>query len=81
MIVGRKDRFAIESELGEIVDGWVLGRFRFWVSGESVGNWDDAVDLKGCVGWLRDFASCPRDRFDPSLLGVDAHLAFRYVFA
>lgn len=67
MIAGDKQRFAIEAEPQESVDGWILGRFRFWLCGEAVGNWDDAADLKGCVGWLRDFATKPRERFEPSL--------------
>lgn len=80
MIVGTKDRFAIEAEPDEAEGGWVLGRFRLWLDGEPVGNWDDAADLKGCVGWLRDFATVPRDRFEPSLDGVEAEQVFRRVY-
>src|SRR5687768_18410955 len=80
MIAGSKDRFAIEAEPDEIVDGWVLGRFRFWIDGESVGNWDDAADLTGCDGWLRDFAFNPRDRFEASMERAEVEEVFRRVY-
>jgi hypothetical protein len=80
MIAGRKDRFAIEAEPEEIVDGWVLGKFRFWLCGHAVGDWDDTADLKGCVGWLRDFVSKPRDRFEASLERASPEEVFREVY-
>jgi len=80
MIAGRKDRFAIEAEPEEIVDGWALGKIRFWIGGEPVGNWEDTADLKGCAGWLRDFASKPRDRFEPSLEAATPQEVFRRVY-
>ncbi len=80
MLVGRHDRFAIEAELEEVIDGWILGRFRFWLCGEPVGNWDDTADLRGCVSWLRDFAARPRDRFEPSLAGATPQEIFKNVY-
>lgn len=80
MIVGNRQRFAIEAELKEIVDGWVLGRFRFWLCGESVGNWEDSVDLKGCARWLRDFSSNPRNRFEASLVSASPEEVFQKVY-
>lgn len=53
MVVGKKDQFAIEYEIKDTVDKWILGRFRLWIKGESLGDWeDDSVDLKGCFNWL-----------------------------
>jgi hypothetical protein len=80
MIVGRKDRFAIEAEPQQRIENWVLGGFRFWLCGRSVGNWDDAADLKGCVRWLRDFATVPRDRYDSRLVAASAEEVFQVVY-
>jgi hypothetical protein len=80
MIAGRKDRFAIEAEPLETSDEWVLGRFRFWICNQAVGNWDDFADLRGCVRWLRDFSTNPRDRFEPHLAGAPSEEVFAALF-
>jgi hypothetical protein len=80
MIAGRQERFAIEAEPQQQVDGWLLGRFRFWLCGRPVGDWDDWADLRGCVRWLRDFASVPRDRYEPSLAAAPPEKVFRYLY-
>jgi hypothetical protein len=80
MIAGRKDRFAIEAEVEEIVDGWVLGHFRFWLCGRLVGDWEDSADLRGCVRWLRDFFENPRDRFEADLVDLPAGEVFKRVY-
>src|SRR5687767_10296624 len=80
MIAGRKDRFAIEAEVNDVVDGWVLGHFRFWLCSHQVGDWEDSADLRGCVRWLRDFAENPRDRFDPNLVNLPAEEVFKRVY-
>jgi hypothetical protein len=80
MISGNPDRFGIEAEVSEIVDGWTLGRFRFWLCGRPVGNWDDTADLGGCLRWLEDFATVPRDRHEPTLEDASAETVFRYVY-
>ncbi len=80
MLVGDKARFAIEALAEEFPEGWVLGRFRFWLGGHPLGDWEDSVDLRGCVRWLRDFERTPRDRFDPGLEGLDASSVFGLVW-
>jgi hypothetical protein len=80
MIAGRRERFAIEAERQEDLDGWVLGRFRFWLCGQPVGDWDDSTDLRGCVRWLRDFATMARDRYEPALVAATSEEVFRYVY-
>src|SRR5687767_9670127 len=77
LLAGRHERFAIEAEIEEEVDGWVLGHFRFWLCGRSVGNWSDTADLRGCVRWLRDFANVRRDRCLPELYVATADEVFR----
>lgn len=80
MIAGDRNRFAIECELAEQTDRWLLGRFRFWLCGVPVGNWEDQADLRGCVRWLLEFANVPRNRFEPSLASADAEEVFRRVY-
>jgi len=80
MLVGNASRFAIEAKPEEYPNEWILGRFRFWVGGEAVGNWDDWADLKGCVRWLRDFEQKPRDHFDPRLESLDAEGVFKLLY-
>jgi len=80
MIAGSKERFAIEAELQEELDGWLLGRFRFWLCDQPVGDWDDAVDLRGCVRWLRDFATVARNRYEPALARATAEEVFRQLY-
>ena len=80
MIIGNQERFAIEADIEQQVDGWVLGRFRFWMCGRPVGSWDDSVDLKGCVRWLRDLHEGGRDRYEPGLYPLSPEEVFRRVF-
>jgi len=80
MLEGNKDRFAIEAQPEEYPKGWILGRFRFWIGGEPVGNWDDWADLKGCVHWLRNFVEVPRNRVEPRLDSLEAAGVFKLVY-
>jgi hypothetical protein len=80
MISGSKERFAIEAEPIEVTDGWVLGRFRFWICNQPVGNWEDFADLRGCVRWLREFATKSRDRFEPSLANAPPEEVFAALY-
>jgi hypothetical protein len=57
--------FAIECAIEETNGAWVLGHLRFWVNGQAVGNWDDYVDLAGCITWLRQFIADSEDRVSP----------------
>ena len=80
MIVGNAERFAIETEPMDRVSGWILGRFRFWLCGRPIGNWEDAADLKGCARWLEDFATVPRDRHEAGLEVLSAEEVFKAVY-
>jgi hypothetical protein len=77
MLIGDKQKFAIEIELLEIVDGWMFGTFLFWLAGEVVGDPKDRqVDLKGCLNWLKDFIHNSRNRFEPGLYEMVLDRAF-----
>lgn len=80
MITGQKEKFAIEAVVDERPEGWALGHFRFWIDGKEVGDWSDTVDLKGCVQWLLDFVSNPRDRYHPGLATRSAKEVFELVY-
>ena len=80
MLVGNRERFAIEAEPEAPSYNWIFGRFRFWLGGHPVGNWEDAADLKGCLHWLRDFAENPRDRYDPRLDDLEPHAVFQLIY-
>jgi len=77
MLVGDKQNFAIETEILEIVDGWVFGTFVFWLAGETVGDpKDKQVDLKGCINWLKDFVYNSRNRFEINLYDMELGQTF-----
>lgn len=69
MIVGNPNEFAVEFEVLLPIDSrWIYGTFCFWAEGVMVGDKvDDAVDLRGCLNWLRDFVQVKPNRFEPGL--------------
>jgi len=72
MIAGDKNQFAVQIDIEDSVDGWIFGTYLFWVKGSPVGQVNDhAVDLKGCLNWMRDFIAGHRNRFEPELYGMD----------
>lgn len=77
MLIGRKNKFAIQLEVLNIVDGWIFGSFIFWIDGIIVGNQEDgSVDLNGCINWLKDFVDNKRNRFEPGLYCMSKEQAF-----
>jgi hypothetical protein len=79
MLVGAKERFAIEAE-PETIDGeWVLGRFRFWLCGREVGDWSDTTALQHCCRWLRRFEQNPPDCTDPAVARLGAGEVFEMI--
>lgn len=45
MLIGCPSDFAIECEERKAFEGYVLCGFRFWIAGESLGDWDEEVVL------------------------------------
>ena len=80
MIEGDRQRFAIEGAVEERIDEWVLGHLRFWICGNAVGNWNDSVDLRGILGWLKDFEVNARSRYEPGLFELPGREVFRRVY-
>lgn len=68
MIIGDKNRFAVEWKVTTTTSNWIYGYFFFYINGNKVGNSDEiSNDLKGCRNWIRDFVDIPRDRYEPDL--------------
>lgn len=81
MIVGDRKIFAIEATIFERVDYWVFGSFLLWIGGKVVGNHeDDAVHLKGCVGWLGDFLNEHAKTIDQTFFDMELELLFDTIF-
>lgn len=77
MLVGNKQRFAVELEILDEIDGWVFGTFIFWIQGIAIGDPEDnAVDLKGCINWLRGYLENPSNRVDPELYVLNKDTAY-----
>jgi hypothetical protein len=81
MIFGEKNVIAIECEIEDIISDQVFGRFQLWLTGYSVGNWDDKnVFLQGCYNWAKDFWENPQNRFEPTLFEKDGHEIFELLY-
>lgn len=66
MIFGDTKKFAIETEISQRVPNYILGRFRFWIESNQVGDWDDqSTSLGNCFHWLNQFANDEVDRYEP----------------
>jgi hypothetical protein len=77
MISGSKQRFAIEAEVDAADLPSIWGRFRFWLCGRPVGDWEDRCALQASYNWLRDFAQLAVNRIEPSVANLDASEVFR----
>jgi hypothetical protein len=73
---GDPSEFAIQCEFTSVEQEWLYGRFRFVFRNECCGNWNDEVDLRACVSWLRDFAENPQNRYEAGLLTAPANEIF-----
>ncbi len=80
MLLGDKTKFSIEYEVTERVDDWVFGHFLFWLRGKPVGDWEDSTDLKGCLRWLKKFASENHNRYEPDLKDLDKISVFKLLY-
>lgn len=80
MLFGNRNLFAIESEIESIVDSWVFGYFRFWISQKVVGNYSDSTSLNGCFDWLKNFIENPLDRYEPGLINMPAEKVFYLLY-
>ncbi|MBU3059037.1 Imm42 family immunity protein [Pseudomonas indica] len=77
MLIGNREIFAVECEIENVIDGWVLGRFFLWIHGVVVGDQDDySVDMNGCLKWLHDFVENPKNRYEPGLYDMHKDQVF-----
>ena len=80
ILAGDKRSLAMEAEIEEVTATWAWGRFRMWVQGQPIGNWEDIADLRGIVRWLRDLIDNPRRRRDVALDGHSKEGIFRLIY-
>ncbi len=45
MLAGEKSTFAVECEIRDVSDSFIYCNFRFWIAGESIGDWDEDLVL------------------------------------
>lgn len=73
MIIGKKDRFAIEFELDatKLADPalamWLYGRIRWWCGGEQVGTYEDDTTIGELAATTKHFLSYEGTRQDEHL--------------
>lgn len=72
MIFGDASRFSVVINDVERSGAWVYGSVLFCAGDRTVGDVDDAADLKGVRNWMREALEQPVDRFDPRLRGLSA---------
>jgi hypothetical protein len=80
ILAGDNPPLAMEAEIDEVAEGWTWGRFRMWVQGQSIGNWEDTADLGGVVRWIRDLIDNPRLRRESALDGRSKEEIFRLIY-
>jgi hypothetical protein len=67
-IVVGNEILRLEAEAEDPVDPkWVFGRFRLWVRGEPLGDWDDTVTLRAVASCWRSFVDDAQVRWDERL--------------
>jgi len=49
MLFGKKLKFCIECEVTNSVEHFTFCQFRFWISGQPVGNWNEEVVLESII--------------------------------
>jgi Immunity protein 42 len=83
MIIGVKDRFAIEFELdaAKLADPtlaeWLHGRIRWWSGGEQIGRYEDDTTIRDVVIAAEHFLSYEGRRLDEDLLRAPARDVLR----
>jgi hypothetical protein len=80
MLYGDKARFAIEFELNENPGvNWMFGRFRYWVGGERVGDFEEGTSLRDVLFSMRYIIGDAGKRTAPSLALCDEKEIFRVI--
>lgn len=77
MLLGNKNRFAVEWEITLKTARWVYGYFWFYLNGHRIGSEEDSsVDLNGCKNWIRDFVNMPLNRYEDHLYDLPKEVVF-----
>lgn len=68
MIFGDPQAVSIDISPTETIGTWIYGSFLLRLGDGTVGDEHDFTDLNGCVNWLTDLVTSPRDRCAPELM-------------
>lgn len=85
MLLGDRDRFAIEYELdpapvGDVESGhWMFGRVRWWCGGEPVGRFEPETALGAVAATADRVLRAETARYAPELMACPAESLARYV--
>ena len=80
MIFGDSSIFAIECEITERIEDWTYAHFRLWADGDSIGDYDDEMDLQGGVYHLEKFLKYSDSRSEPGTDDKTKEEVFQIVF-
>lgn len=80
MLWGDSERFAVEAEFTHATGKWRFGRFRMWVAGTPVGDFEEASDLASGARWGRTFLANSAKRTRPDLEFLEAKGIFYELF-
>lgn len=81
MLFGSTSTFGIECEITSRQDErWIYGHLRMWANENPIGDYEDSIDLRGCLNWLVDFVRYENVRCEPSLDIKSKEEVFRLLF-
>lgn len=76
-IIGKKETFAIEYEVINILKPFVYGKFCYWIDGKQVGDYENGVTLSDILGLLPSIVQDNGKRYHEELF----HLELKELFS
>ncbi|MBP2655797.1 MAG: hypothetical protein H6Q73_3366 [Firmicutes bacterium] len=72
MIIGKKDRFAVEFELDQEFGGeWLFGRLGFWIENQQIGDYNLGTSLRDVLFQVKSIVRDNGNRSHEELFGLD----------
>lgn len=79
MIIGSRERLAMEYEIVPPIENHILGHFCMWIGGHMVGDLSDKFVLTVAQGGIEESLECSEQRFDPTLFAMEKDEAMRFL--
>ncbi|USG64629.1 immunity 42 family protein [Brevibacillus ruminantium] len=80
MIVGKRERFAIEFELDKDCGGvWLFGRFCYWIANKKIGDYEMGTSLRDVLFALDTIKNDAGNRVSNPLFNLDATMLYNYL--